>query len=185
MFSINELVEYFETANNSFVRNNYDLFESEVSERTLCGSLSQQLRDDLRNKSFSGYFVDVEYNRNNGKVKMYLDENMHEVTINCDLIIHSRGLNISKDNLIAIEMKKSHRPRKEKDEDRKRLIALTKESYDNIWSADGIALPEYVCGYSLGIYYEINFTSKQILLEYYSNGNKIDEKRIMLTTAST
>ena len=74
------------------------------------------------------------------------------VPIQCDLIVHSRGKNIENDNLIAIEMKKSTRPKSEFIDDRKRLRALTKESYDDIWSNDGIALPELVCGYDIGIY---------------------------------
>lgn len=68
-------------------------------------------------------------------------------------------------------MKKHTRPKKDKDNDRLRLIALTKDSYDDIWSYDGTVLPEHVCRYKLGVYYEINYTKKTILLEYYFNGN--------------
>lgn len=33
---------------------------------------------------------------------------MKEITIQCDLIVHSRGTNKQRDNLIAVEMKKSY-----------------------------------------------------------------------------
>ena len=81
-----------------------------------------------------------------GRVKVMLAESLREVRIICDLILHSRGERPADDNLIAIEMKRSTRPEHEKDEDRLRLRTLTRSSYDGIWSADGVTLPEYVCG---------------------------------------
>lgn len=177
---IAELKKLFETSNRQFINENTELFTDKVSERTLCGGLAQILSQNLIETDYSKYFVDVEYNRNNGKIKMILDENKKEVTINCDLIIHSRGKNIVKDNLIAIEMKKSIRPQKEKIKDKNRLIALTKNSYDNSWSADGISLPQFVCGYSIGIYYEINFDKNCISLEYYIRGEKESEEIITI-----
>ena len=59
------------------------------------------------------------------------------------------------------------------DPDRKRLKLLTKVSFDDIWSADGRSLPEHVCGYVLGVYYEINYRRKEILIEYYYKGEMI------------
>ena len=84
------------------------------------------------------------------------------------------------DNLIAIEMKKSNRKESDKQSDRNRLIALTKDSYDGVWSFDGKTLPEHVCRYKLGIYYEINFSKKFILLEYYYRGNLEVEEKVSL-----
>jgi len=49
--------------------------------------------------------------------------------------------------LIAFERKKTDRPNQQKETDRKRLRALTKESHNGVWSADGETLPEHVCGY--------------------------------------
>ena len=92
--------------------------------------------------------------------------------------MHSRGENINQDNLIAIEMKKSNRPHKEKEEDSMRLMALTKDSYDDIWSFDGKTLPEHVCRYELGIYYEINHSQRCIDIEYYSKGYAFDNFKI-------
>ena len=56
---------------------------------------------------------------------------------------------------------------KEKENDKARLVALTKDSYDGVWSFDGKTLPEHVCGYDLGIYYEIDSKNCLVYIEYY------------------
>lgn len=180
---IERLIEIFEKANKKFLTSDLDLLLSKVSERTLCGTLMLHLHNTIQKTEFSEYKVDVEYNRNkNGKVKTHVKTihgpNDIVVKINCDLIVHSRGKNINQDNLIAIEMKKSDRKPEEKDSDRLRLIALTKDSYDDIWSFDGKTLPEHVCRYALGIYYEIDFKHELIKIEYYQAGQKIETKEI-------
>jgi len=103
-------------------------------------------------------------------VKTILDGQERVVAITCDLILHSRGKLIRDDNLIAIEMKKSSGSKADKESDRNRLRALTKESYDGIWSADGITRPEHVCGYKLGLYMELDIRARKCLLEYYRRG---------------
>ena len=50
-------------------------------------------------------FVDG-IDRNNGRVKTIYNNDLKVVTIICDLIVHSRGEIVEKDNLIALEMKK-------------------------------------------------------------------------------
>jgi len=101
---------------------------------------------------------------------------MKVMPITCDLIIHSRGER-KKDNILAIEMKKTSRPLYEKIKDKERLIALTKSTfYKDIWSYDGVALPEHVCGYDLGIYYEVNLGKRFVLIEYYIHGMKNSEE---------
>ncbi len=80
---------------------------SNVNERTLCGALSQYLSSITSQTEYKNYHVDVEYNRNNGEVKTIVNDKFEVVTINCDIIIHSRGEKIKNDNLIAIEIKKS------------------------------------------------------------------------------
>ncbi len=181
------LTELFENANREFMRDDFELFETKVSERTLCGALKQHLDSHILETEFKDYNIDIEYNRNyNGRIKTcsVLDNGQHIITsITCDLIVHSRGKNIKQDNLIAVEMKKAYRPKKEKDNDRRRLIALTKDSYDDVWSADGKTLPEHVCGYKLGVYYEINYVLNLVLIEYYIKGKcektyEIDLKNI-------
>lgn len=172
---INELEKIFEDANKSFLKKNTMLFETRVSERTLCGALMIELHEVLKRTKFSDYFVDVEYNRNIGgtlktlkKTICGLDEQI--VTINCDLIVHSRGQNVLCDNLIALEMKKSTGRQVDKDNDRNRLECLTKSPEQDVWSYGGKALPEHVCGYGLGIYYEVDFRRKIVLVEYYKEG---------------
>ena len=146
---------------------------SNVAERSLCSTLAQCLYLEIRHSKYSGYYVDVEYNRNNGRIKTIYNDDLKVVTIICDLIVHSRGEIVEKDNLIALEMKKSYRPMKEKENDKARLVALTKDSYDGVWSFDGKTLPEHVWGYDLGIYYEIDSKNCLIDIEYYVKGKKV------------
>lgn len=75
-------------------------------------------------------------------------------------------------------MKKSERKQEEKDSDRMRLIALTKDSYDDIWSFDGKTLPKHVCRYALGIYYEVNCKNQTINIEYNRKGHKFRERKL-------
>jgi len=178
---INDLIEIFEQANNHMLIKDMELLMTKVSERTLCGALMLHLREVIKNTHYKEYFVDVEYNRNKGgKLKTILKTikgpNEKIIKINCDLIVHSRGHNICQDNLIAIEMKKSSRTQNDKDKDRERIIALTKDSFNDIWSFDGKTLPEHVCRYKLGVYYEINFIIKTIVLEYYTCGKLFGAK---------
>lgn len=180
MKAYSEITRLFEQANREFLAGEVSLFDGKVSERTFCGALMLHIANLIRtDPSYDGYYVDVEYNRNKGGLKTICKtirgQDFRIVGINCDLILHSRGEKPEQDNLLAIEMKKSYRSPGEKESDRERLIALTKASYDDIWSADGRSLPEHVCGYVLGVYYEIDFPHKTILIEYYRNGNKESE----------
>lgn len=180
MKTYDEMVRLFEKANGNFLRNNKGLIISGVAERTLCGAMMLCINDIIRlDKSLDNYYVDVEYNRNkNGKIKTIMDSNYEVIKINCDLILHSRGLHPEQDNLIAIEMKKSNAQKADKDSDRKRLAALTKDSFDDVWSFDGKTLPEHVCRYVLGVYYEIIYSKNKVHLEYYKNGRLVEKKVI-------
>lgn len=182
-----ELKKIFLEANNELLEKDKLLFELKVSERTICGALMNKIYEKLKYSNYSNYYVDVEYNRNRQNPKQiktcYVSNCYYkykEIKINCDLIVHSRGKNVIQDNLIAIEMKKSNRIYKEKENDKERLIALTKDTFDDVWSYDGKALPEQVCRYKLGIYYEINFLKKEIYLEYYYKGEKNEEEKIKI-----
>lgn len=70
-------------------------------------------------------------------------------------------------------MKRVEHPAGEKLKDRLRLRALTKASYDGVWSADGIALPEHVCGYALGYFAELDARRRLFLLEEYRGGEAV------------
>jgi hypothetical protein len=95
------------------------------------------------------------------------------VVIQSDLILHSRGNSVSEDNLIAVEMKKAGRPGREKEDDRKRLKAMTKKSFDGVWSNDGTTHPEHVCGYRIGLYIELDASRRVAQLERYESGKLV------------
>lgn len=177
MKTFEELVTLFENANHDFLHEDCSLFSTQVAERTLCGALMLHIHDIIKNDdTFSGYYTDVEYNRNQGGIKT-IQKTIHGqreeiLPINCDLILHSRGEHIEQDNLIAVEMKKSSTSCDAKRKDRERLIALTKDSFDDVWTWDN-NFPEHVCRYVLGVYYEINYNRRQILIEYYRRGELV------------
>lgn len=164
------LMQIFLKANQVFLCNELDSITRNISERSLCAHMMCYLKDEIKTTPFKEYFVDVEYNRNDHQIKTIIDGDLKVIPITCDLIVHSRGQIIEQDNLLAIEMKKSTATKEEKDKDRNRLVALTKDSYDDVWSFDGITLPKHVCGYLLGIYYEINIPNRLVLFEYYKKG---------------
>lgn len=119
----NDLKKLFKLSNADLINLDKDLFDTEVSERTLCGALMLHLHERIKQTIYCNYHVDVEYNRNKGGMLKTIAKTVHGtkfdiIKINCDLIAHSRGELIEQDNLIAIEMKKSTRPKWDKDNDR-------------------------------------------------------------------
>ncbi|MBO9644715.1 MAG: hypothetical protein J7603_16495 [Pseudacidovorax sp.] len=146
-----------------------------VNERNNCGRMSIYLQQVAQQYGLVKYYADTEYNRKqNGSVKTIIDGRMKVIPVNCDLLLHSRGQVIAEDNLIAVEVKKSDAPKREKEKDRDRLRALTKASYDDIWSNDGVAVPEHVCGYVLGVFVELDRFKRVCSFEYYRGGALFD-----------
>ncbi len=143
-----------------------------TAERNLCACWAPLLEQAAIEGGFRGYRGDADYNRmQNGRVKVMLADNLlHEVPIVCDLILHSRGEIPACDNLIAIEMKRSTRPEHEKGSDRLRLRILTRSSFDGMGPVDEHTLPEYVCGYQLGYYLELDVRGRSFLIEEYVEG---------------
>ena len=181
MKTYQEMINLFESANVAFLKHDKALFANQVSERTLCGALMLHIHDIIAcDRKFAGYHADVEYNRNKGSIKTIKGPGHEIIPINCDLIVHSRGKIIKQDNLIAIEMKKATAPRADKEKDRERLIALTKDSFNDVWPLGGKALPEHVCRYVLGVYYEINYKRKSIFIEYYRKGCMVESQSVDL-----
>lgn len=174
---VQQLVEIFEKANKGFLKEQERFIISDVSERSICGELMKYLTNEISKTTFSSYHVDVEYNRNDGKIKTIRNSEEKIINITCDIIVHSRGESIEQDNLIAIEMKKSTQSQHEKNKDRDRLLALTKDTFDDVWSYDGKTFPEHVCRYMLGVYYEIDIESRIVEIEYYMKG-KFQKKYI-------
>lgn len=176
-----KLKKIFNKANDKFLAKESNLILDDVAERCLCGDLKSYLARELANTIYSDYHVDIEYNRNCGEIKTTINGEHKVVNIQCDLLIHSRGEKELQDNLVALEMKKSYQDKKSKDEDRDRLCALTKDRHNSdTYSYDGKTFPKHVCGYILGIYYEVDKDNEKILIEYYSEGKLVEqyEKKI-------
>lgn len=167
----------FSISNNKFLFKELSLIKSGVSERCICASFKSFIEYELQKSlMYKKYYVDVEYNRNAGHIKTIINDKEQIININCDLIVHSRGENEEHDNLIALEMKKSYRSQEEKDSDRNRLISLTKPvSTNEVWSYDGKTFPQHVCGYYLGVYYEIDIQNEIIIIEYYMQGRMVEK----------
>jgi len=52
----------------------------------------------------------------------------------------------------------------------KRLMLMTRRTFDGIWSTgDGIP-PEHVCGYGVGIFIEVASSVHRITLSYFKDG---------------
>ncbi|MBE8578460.1 hypothetical protein [Vibrio sp. OPT18] len=122
--SISHSKEFFNTEVNNI--------QNDVTERNLCARLSMILEPKAKAAGFLNYFAGAEYNRNRGKVKTILDDDSVEISITCDLILHSRGKLKEQDNLIALEMTKSNRPDSEEVSDCNRLKIMTKPNYDSV-----------------------------------------------------
>ncbi len=170
MDDFKNLINIFEYSNKEFIDKNMIILENKASERCICASLSQTILNNLKNSKYHEYYVDVEYNRNYGGVKKTINgpENIN-IEITCDLIVHSRGEIENKDNLITLEMKKSYREKKEKEKDKFRLQEMTRPLDETMTRINGTRFPENVCGYILGVYYEIDLNKRMILIEYYKN----------------
>lgn len=166
-----ELQEIFFDSFQLFVARDRDNIMNGTSERNLCACWAPLLEIKAHESGFSEYRADPEYNRKQkGQLKTIFDENESVITITCDLILHSRGSIPGRDNLIAIEMKRSKHPNAKKEKDRARLRALTKTSFDGVWSADGKTHPEHVCGYVLGYFVELYLARQFFRIEEYQHG---------------
>lgn len=162
--NLKNLKGIFWEANRAFLENHASLLKRELSERCLCGALMHELNKQLEKNGCNNYYADIEFNRafentiNN--VKHLPDEEGTPKRVFPDIIVHSRG-EVSLDNLIALEMKKSTARREAKERDKNRLSLLTSS---------------YPYKYKLGVYYEINHKKRQILIEFYQNGKMVEVK---------
>ncbi|TBA92716.1 hypothetical protein [Rhizobium ruizarguesonis] len=169
---IGELAPLFYAAFEDFLGQEADNITNGTSEQNLCGRLAMLLDRQRQEVGLVGYFVDTEYNRNGGKVKTIIGEVAQTITIRCDIIVHSRGTIFAQDNLLVVEMKRSNHTASEKNKDRVRLRAMTKQTYDDVWSADRKTFPEHVCGYVVGYYLELNRRARRFLVEEYAGGQQ-------------
>jgi hypothetical protein len=163
-------MQIFQIAFDEFLKRERANLLNNIAERNLCGRLMIYIERSKDNHGLENYFTDTEYNRKHGDIKTIIDSNAHVLTITCDLILHSRGT-LQPDNLIAIEMKKKHHKKADKDADRERLIALTMQG--DVHPIGHI--PEYVYGYQLGLFIELDVAGAQCLIETYQGGVKVAE----------
>ncbi|AUX71445.1 hypothetical protein [Erwinia pyrifoliae] len=168
-----KLRNVFEDSFRIFLERECENICSGVSERNLCARLACILEIESHKSGFpENYVADVEYNRmQGGNIKTIINGNPETIKITCDLILHSRGKQGENDNLIAIEMKKKGRREEESESDRKRLIAITRKSFDEIWALDELSL-EHVCGYKLGYFIEIDNISRNCKITEFINGEE-------------
>ena len=160
-----KLKDLFWEANRAFIEKDLDLLYEDISERCLCGALMHELNKQLEKNDCNNYYADVEFNRNKKEIKQLHNDDGFVSNILPDIIVHSRGKEIL-DNLLVLEMKKSSADHQDKENDRNRLRKMTKQNYNG---------NSYSYEYRLGIYYEINFEKKQILVEFYQDGENLKE----------
>lgn len=174
--SRNKMYELFNMAFERFLIKDASSIRNNASERHLCARLGFQFEFLLANYDLEAYYADPEYNRKqNGRIKTILSGAMEVVPITCDLILHSRGEN-ERDNLIAMEMAKPDKTTEQIHSDRLRLMALTKSSFDDVWSYDGKVHPEHVCGYLLGAFIMIESSKSRATVEFFVNGVPTTER---------
>ena len=169
---IKNLKELFWAANSAFLENHVILLNRELSERCLCGALMCELNKQLEKRNYNNYYADVEFNRDESDnidyIKKLANDEGSIKKIFPDIIVHSRA-QLEPDNLLVFEMKRCSADKTNRYSDRSRLMKMTK-LYGNE--------TEYSYGNLLGIYYEIEFYKRQILVEVYQDGEKVEEKSL-------
>jgi hypothetical protein len=157
------LEDVFHEALADFLAHEYALVRKDAHEQSLCGRLAIYMDRAKDRHGYERYYVDVEYNRRGeGRKQILHPLTGKHIDVTCDLLLHSRG-DLDDDNQIAVEMKKDYATNKKKRSDRERLQALT------------LPMPEggnldYVCGYQLGYYLEVNIGDRTLLIEEYRGG---------------
>jgi len=173
--SLEAMQRLFRDAFGEFCAGETHNIRSGVSERNLCQRLAFPLERAAYAAGLEQYRADVEYNRaNDDSVKAIVGQHLEQVTITCDLILHSRGAVPDQDNLIAIEMKRSSHPEGEKAKDRHRLIALTRAPFHGVWPDGGTVDFEHVCGYVVGYFVELDRRAGVFRIEEYVSGETTD-----------
>jgi hypothetical protein len=165
------LEELFWSSFQKFLSVDRGLIIRNVSERALCARLAIYLECLKGRFGLDAYHADVEYNRNQDRIKTIIDGEAQVIAITCDLLLHSRAAIVGRDNLIAIEMKKADRPHAGKETDRKRLRVMTGPN------DHAATLPEHVCGYELGIFIEMDALGETFSVETFRNGESVASRR--------
>ncbi len=157
--------DLFWEANRAFIEKDLDLLYEDISERCLCGALMHELNKQLEKNDCNNYYADVEFNRNKKRIKQLHNDDGFVSNILPDIIVYSRGKEIP-DNLLVLEMKKSSANQQDKENDRNRLKKMTNQNCNE---------SHHNYEYLLGIYYEINFDKKNFRVEFYQDGEIVEE----------
>ena len=144
-----ELIDVFQKAKNEFLEKEKTIIKNDTNERTLTQRLAFYLELQLRkNIKYENYSVDCEYNRKEKDIKrLKFGKNTDKKEIYPDIIVHQRKI---KNNLIAIEMKKTTSRNTDKIKDIEKLEALTDRKNDY--------------HYTLGIYFELDITDNNNII---------------------
>ena len=153
-----ELIDIFEKAKNEFLEKEKTIIKNDTNERTLTQRLAFYLELQLRkNIKYENYSVDCEYNRKEEDIKrLKFGKNTDKKEIYPDIIVYQRKI---KNNLIAIEMKKTTSSSVDKRKDIEKLKALTDEK-------NGYC-------YVLGIYFELDITDNNNIINFFVDGEVI------------
>ena len=153
-----ELIDIFEKAKNEFLEKEKAIIKNDTNERTLTQRLAFYLELQLRkNIKYENYSVDCEYNRKEEDIKrLKFGKNTDKKEIYPDIIVHQRKI---KNNLIAIEMKKTTSRNTDKIKDIEKLEALTDRKNDY--------------HYTLGIYFELDITDNNNIINFFVDGEVI------------
>ena len=163
-----ELMDIFEKAKEKFLKEEKEIIEINVNERTLSARLMFHLQTLLLNEiyqeNYKEYSVDCEYNRRKEIVKIlpkeYRELEKKDKQIYPDIIFHQRN---SEKNLMIIEMKKTYSlDEGGKNENRDRLKFLTSLRKENKYK------------YLLGIYFEVNKFPDKCKIEFFVKEKKYD-----------
>lgn len=153
-----ELIDIFQKAKNEFLEKEKSIIKNDTNERTLTQRLAFYLELQLRkNIKYENYSVDCEYNRKEEDIKrLKFGKNTDKKEIYPDIIVHQRKI---KNNLIAIEMKKTTSRNTDKIKDIEKLEALTDRKNDY--------------HYTLGIYFELDITDNNNIINFFVDGEVI------------
>ena len=153
-----ELIDIFEKAKHEFLEKEKAIIKNDTNERTLTQRLAFYLELQLRkNIKYENYSVDCEYNRKEEDIKrLKFGKNTDKKEIYPDIIVYQRKI---KNNLIAIEMKKTTSRNTDKIKDIEKLEALTDRKNDY--------------HYTLGIYFELDITDNNNIINFFVDGEVI------------
>lgn len=153
-----DLIDIFEKAKNEFLEKEKAIIKNDTNEKTLTQRLTFYLELQLRkNIKYENYSVDCEYNRKEEDIKrLKFGKNTDKKEIYPDIIVHQRKI---KNNLIAIEMKKTTSRNTDKIKDIEKLEALTDRKNDY--------------HYTLGIYFELDITDNNNIINFFVDGEVI------------